>query len=50
MFPEIPGFTTTKALGEGAMAKVYLATDEALDRRVALKVMNESLPTPDSSS
>jgi|GEM_PF-2093593 len=43
MFPEIPGFTITKALGEGAMAKVYLATDEALDRRVALKVMNESL-------
>lgn len=43
MFPEIPGFKITKALGEGAMAKVYLALDEALDRRVALKVMNESL-------
>ncbi len=43
MFPVIPGFTITKALGEGAMAKVYLATDEALDRRVALKIMNASL-------
>lgn len=43
MFPEIPGFKIIKALGEGAMAKVYLAIDEALDRQVALKVMNASL-------
>ncbi len=43
MYPEIPGFKIIKNLGEGAMAKVYLALDEGLDRQVALKVMNESL-------
>lgn len=42
MHPEIPGFKIIKSLGEGAMAKVYLALDEALDREVALKVMNAS--------
>lgn len=36
MFPEIPGFKITKVLGEGPMAKVYLAMDEALERKVAL--------------
>ncbi len=43
MYPEIPGFKIIRSLGEGAMAKVYLALDEGLDRQVALKVMNESL-------
>lgn len=43
MHPEIPGFKIIRSLGEGAMAKVYLALDEALDRQVALKVMNASL-------
>jgi serine/threonine protein kinase len=43
MFPDIPGFKIISNLGEGAMAKVYLAIDEGLDRKVALKVMNASL-------
>ena len=43
MHPEIPGFKITNMLGEGAMACVYLAIDESLDRKVALKVMSESL-------
>ncbi len=43
MFPEIPGFKIIRDLGAGAMAKVYLALDEGLDRQVALKVMNASL-------
>lgn len=30
-------------LGEGAMARVFLAVDESLDRKVAMKVMNRSL-------
>lgn len=30
-------------LGEGAMARVFLALDESLDRKVAMKVMNRSL-------
>jgi serine/threonine protein kinase len=42
-FPEIPGFRILKLLGEGAMARVFLAMDEALDRKVAIKVMNRSL-------
>ncbi|MEE4217989.1 MAG: protein kinase [Xanthomonadales bacterium] len=41
--PEIPGFKIIEMLGEGAMARVYLAVDEALDRKVAMKVMNRSL-------
>ena len=41
--PEIPGFEIIEMLGEGAMARVYLAVDEALDRKVAMKVMNRSL-------
>jgi serine/threonine protein kinase len=41
--PEIPGFKIIKMLGEGAMARVFLARDESLDRKVALKVMNQSL-------
>jgi serine/threonine-protein kinase PpkA len=43
VYPEIPGFKIIKMLGEGAMASVYLALDESLDRKVALKVMSESL-------
>lgn len=41
--PEIPGFKIIEMLGEGAMARVYLAVDEALDRKVAMKVMDRSL-------
>jgi serine/threonine-protein kinase PpkA len=43
VFPEIPGFKIIELIGEGAMARVFLAIDDALDRKVALKVMNQSL-------
>ncbi len=38
-FPQIPGYRIQKRLGEGGMAAVYLATQESLDRPVAIKVM-----------
>jgi serine/threonine-protein kinase PpkA len=41
--PDIPDFKIVGMLGEGAMARVFLALDESLDRKVALKVMNLSL-------
>ncbi|MBS0192785.1 MAG: protein kinase [Proteobacteria bacterium] len=37
--PKVPGYRTLKRLGEGGMAAVYLATQESLDRPVAIKVM-----------
>ena len=40
---EIPGYKVIKKLGEGGMATVYLATQESLDREVALKVMSPQL-------
>lgn len=46
VFPEIPGFKIIELLGEGAMAKVYLAEQlfhERKVRNVALKVMNRAL-------
>jgi serine/threonine-protein kinase PpkA len=39
VFPQIPGYRFQKRLGEGGMAAVYLATQESLDRPVAIKVM-----------
>jgi serine/threonine protein kinase len=43
VYPEIPGFKIVDMLGEGAMARVFLAIDEGLDRKVAIKVMSETL-------
>lgn len=37
--PQIPGYRLEKILGKGAMATVYLAIQESLDRRVAIKVL-----------
>ena len=41
-FPQIPGYRVRKRLGEGGMAAVYLATQESLDRPVAIKVMESA--------
>ncbi|SDW70904.1 protein kinase domain-containing protein [Thiocapsa roseopersicina] len=41
--PQISGYTTEAVLGEGGMATVYLAVQESLSRRVALKVMKPLL-------
>ena len=38
-FPHIPGYRFERPLGQGGMATVYLATQEWLDRPVAIKVM-----------
>jgi len=46
VFPEIPGFKITELIGEGAMAKVYLAEQLFNNRKVrnvALKVMSRAL-------
>jgi formylglycine-generating enzyme required for sulfatase activity/tRNA A-37 threonylcarbamoyl transferase component Bud32 len=37
---EIPGYVIEKLIGEGGMARVYLALHKALNRKVAIKVMN----------
>jgi len=37
---EIPGYKIEKIIGKGGMATVYLALHEALNRKVAIKVMN----------
>lgn len=36
---DIPGYTIHHALGQGGMATVYLATEKALKRKVAIKVL-----------
>lgn len=45
--PTFAGYTTIHELGSGGMARVYLAKDEALDRLVAIKVMNLELLSPE---
>ena len=42
-FPDIPGYRIEKELGKGGMARVYLAYEEKLERKVALKVLLRSL-------
>lgn len=37
---EIPGYTVHRRLGKGGMADVYLATQESLQRKVAIKVLH----------
>ncbi len=43
----IPGYRIIKILGEGGMAKVYLAVQENFDRQVALKIMAPELAKSD---
>lgn len=39
---QIGGYTVLGLIGSGAMGRVYLARDTRLDRRVAIKVMNDA--------
>ncbi len=41
--PVIPGFNIEKLINSGAMGQVYLATQESLERPVAIKVITPSL-------
>jgi serine/threonine protein kinase len=41
-FPEIPGYKIVSELGSGAVAIVYLGIQEKLERKVAVKVMEET--------
>ena len=45
---QIPGYTIEKEIGSGAMAVVYLAVQNTLERRVALKLMSSALVTDDT--
>ena len=40
---EVAGYRIEKALGRGGMGQVFLAVQESLQRKVALKVLSESL-------
>jgi serine/threonine-protein kinase len=42
---KIPGYQMLRKLGQGAMAKVYLARQKSLDRLVAIKVLPPKLTT-----
>lgn len=45
VFPVIPGYKIENRISGGAMGQVYLAIQEALERPVAIKVINPSLST-----
>ncbi|MCP5053398.1 MAG: serine/threonine protein kinase [bacterium] len=42
-FPGIPGYRIEKKLGRGGMADVYLGLQEALGRRVAIKILKPEM-------
>jgi serine/threonine protein kinase len=42
-FPEIPGYTIEKKLGESSLAKVFMGVQEDLERVVAVKILNPIL-------
>jgi serine/threonine-protein kinase PpkA len=41
MTPKIPGYTIVKPIAQGGMASVYLAEQQSLGRRVALKLLKK---------
>lgn len=43
--PQVPGYDVTSHIGAGGMAHVWLAVDQSLKRRVALKTMSVELNT-----
>jgi serine/threonine-protein kinase len=45
---QIAGFRLLRRLGRGAMAEVYLATQESLGRQVAIKILKSSLAADES--
>ena len=45
---KIPGYKVERLVAEGGMAAVYLAIQESLDRRVALKLLKK-LDSPEQS-
>ncbi len=40
---DIPGYTIIRELGQGGMASVVLANQECVDRKVALKILDQNL-------
>ncbi len=47
---QIPGYRIERQLGSGGMAKVFLAVQESVQRRVAMKVMSQVLLVDDAFS
>ncbi len=41
--PQVPGFVIEDVLGEGGVGRVYLAQDQTLNRRIAIKELTETL-------